>query len=68
MSLPILLVFTGGAVGGFCGGAAAMTSSRVFRSDLNDGTKYALTGLVSVASLIAYFIIVGVIMMAMGKK
>ena len=68
MAIPVLLVFTGGAIGGLCGGAAAMTSGRVFRSDLNDGTKYALTGLVSVAAFITYFVVVGAFMMAMGKK
>jgi hypothetical protein len=68
MSIPILLVFTGGAIGGFCGGAAAMTSSRIFRSDLENGKKYALTGLISVAAFISYFIIAAAITMAMGKK
>jgi len=68
LSIPILLVFAGGAVGGFCGGVAAMMSGRVFRSNLNDGTKYALTGLVSVAAFITYFVVVGAIMMAIGKK
>lgn len=45
-----------------------MTSSRIFRSDLENGKKYALTGLVSVAAFISYFIIVAAITIAMGKK
>ena len=68
LARPVLLVFGGGAIGGFCGGAAAMTSGRVFRSNLGDGTKYALTGLVSLAAFITYFIIVGIFVLATGKK
>jgi NhaP-type Na+/H+ or K+/H+ antiporter len=65
MSIPIVLVFLGGAIGGLCGGLAAGMSSRVFRSDRAEGTKYALTGLISLAAFFTYFVVAGTIMTAM---
>jgi hypothetical protein len=65
MGLPLLLVFGGGAIGGFCGGVATVSSSRVFRSDLSDGMKYGLTGLISAAGFLAYIVIAGTIMAAL---
>jgi hypothetical protein len=67
LSLPILLVFGGGAIGGFFGGVAAVSSSRVFRSDLSEGMKYGLTGLISLAAFLTYFVVAGVILAAIKK-
>jgi hypothetical protein len=67
MSIPIVLVFMGGAIGGFCGGLAATVSSRIFRSDLNEGTKYAVTGLISLSAFFVYFIVAGTIVAAIRK-
>jgi hypothetical protein len=67
LSIPMLLVFGGGAIGGFCGGAATVSSSRVFRSDLSDGMKYGLTGLISLAAFLTYFVIAGAITAALKK-
>ena len=65
LALPLLLVFGGGAIGGFCGGLAAVSSSRVFRSDLSEGMKYGLTGLISATGVIAYLLIAGTVMAAL---
>lgn len=67
MTIPIVLVFLGGAIGGLCGGLAAGISSRVFRSDLSQGMKYALTGLISLAAFLTYFLVAGTIVAAMRK-
>lgn len=67
MSIPIVLVFLGGAIGGLCGGLAAGISSRVFRSDRSQGMKYALTGLISLGAFLAYFVVAGTIMSAIRK-
>lgn len=67
MGLPLLLVFGGGAIGGFFGGVATVTSSRIFRSDLNDGMKYVVTGLISLAGFLTYLVVATAIMAAIGK-
>jgi hypothetical protein len=67
MSLPILLVFGGGAIGGLCGGVAAVSSSRVFRSNLGEGMKYALTGLISLGAFFTYFVVASALLTAIRK-
>jgi len=67
MSLPIVLIFAGGAIGGFCGGLAAAISSRIFRSDRSDGAKYALTGLVSTVAFVVYFVVAATLLTALRK-
>jgi hypothetical protein len=62
MAVPMLLVFAGGAIGGFFGGMGAFLSSRVFRSDMNNGTKYALSGLISLGAFISYFIVAATVL------
>ena len=67
MSIPIILVFLGGAIGGLCGGLAAGISSRIFRSDRSEGLKYALTGLISLGAFLTYFVVAGSITAAIHK-
>ena len=67
MSLPILLVFGGGAIGGFCGGLAAVSSSRIFRSNFSEGMKYALTGAISLGAFFTYFVVASAILAAIRK-
>jgi hypothetical protein len=67
MSIPMLLLVLGGAIGALCGGLAAGISSRIFRSDRSQGMKYALTGLVSLGAFIGYFVVAGTIMTAIRK-
>lgn len=67
MSLPIVLVFGGGAIGGMCGGLAAGVSSRIFRSDRSEGMKYALTGMISLAAFVTYFVLAMAVSTAIHK-
>lgn len=67
MSIPILLVFSGGAIGGFCGGAAAFMSGHIFRSNRNEMTKYALTGMISVSAFVVYFVLASTFLAALKK-
>jgi hypothetical protein len=67
MTIPMVLLFLGGAIGGLCGGLAAGFSSRIFRSDRSQGMKYALTGLISLGAFVAYFVVAGTILTAIRK-
>ncbi len=55
---PILLLLVGGAVGAICGVLAAYSNSRIFRSEMQPVMKYALSALVSLASVFAYMLVV----------
>lgn len=61
MGLPIILVFTGGAVGALFGLLAIYASARIFRSERRASNKYALTGVVSLGAVAAFFLSVGAI-------
>lgn len=67
MGIPMILMFMGGAIGGLCGGVAAAMSSRVFRSNFNEGAKYALTGLISLGAFVTYFVVASTILTAIRK-
>ena len=67
MGIPLVLIFLGGAIGGFCGGLAAGISSRVFRSDLSDPMKYGASALVSVAAFVTYFVAATALLGALHK-
>lgn len=58
---PILLIFIGGFVGGLIGGLAAAVNGKVLRSDMNEISKYALTGIVSVVAIIGFLILAALI-------
>jgi hypothetical protein len=58
IGFPILLVFAGGAIGGLVGGMATYASARIFRSDRGALTKYGITSLISVVSVVAFVILV----------
>jgi hypothetical protein len=65
IGIPVLRVFVGGALGGGIGIAAAYSNSRIFRSDRGTGTKYLLTGLTTVAALVAFLVLATVIQIKM---
>jgi hypothetical protein len=54
--LPFALAIIGGALGGLLGGIALVINGRVFRSDLKNPVKYLLTGIISIATVIAFFV------------
>ena len=64
IGIPVLLVFVGGALGGGLGVAAGYYNTRIFRSDRGTGTKYLLTGLTTVAALVAFLVLATVIQIA----
>ena len=61
MGIPILLLLTGGALGGAFGFAAIYSSARIFRSERSVPAKYVLSGLISVGAALAFFVAAGVI-------
>jgi hypothetical protein len=64
LALPIGLVAVGGAIGGACGGAAWGINQKVFRATKHPVLRYVWTGLISVAAVVAYFILAIVILSA----
>jgi len=52
LSLPLLLIFAGGAIGGLLGILAVRLSARVFRSSRSGRTRYALTATISLAAVL----------------
>ncbi len=56
-SLPILLVFMGGAIGAIFGLIAASISIRVFRSQMNTAVQYIVVAVISIIAVIAYVIL-----------
>jgi hypothetical protein len=65
--LPILLVFTGGALGGLVGGVAAVANGRLFRSDRGAIAKYGLAGLITVSAAVAFFVLAVALRLAIGS-
>jgi hypothetical protein len=55
--LPILMAYHGGAIGALCGFAALRQSAAIFRAEGRTPKKFLLTGLVSIAAVVAYIII-----------
>jgi len=67
IGLPVLLVFAGGALGAIVGVTATYTSARIFRSGRGAFAKYALTGLITVVALVAFFILVVIAQQLIGQ-
>jgi hypothetical protein len=67
MGLPILLVFAGGAIGALLGFYATYANSRIFRSERSTGSKYALTGLVSLAAVLGFIILATILQLMFGE-
>jgi hypothetical protein len=64
--LPILLVFTGGALGGLVGGVAAVTNGRIFRSARSPIAKYGLAAAITVSAT-AVFLVLAVMLQSLIK-
>lgn len=61
MSLPIMLIFAGGALGAMFGMLGTYSSSRIFRSDKKTGIKYLLSGVVSLGTITIFLLSAGTI-------
>lgn len=56
-SLPLLLLFGGGALGAMCGFIAIYINSKIFRSSMNQFLKFLTTIIISLLAAVVYFII-----------
>jgi hypothetical protein len=66
LGIPVLLIFMGGAIGGFVGALAACASGRVFRSNHSTLAKYGLSALITVGAFIAFVILATVFQWMIG--
>ena len=57
IALPFVLVFLGGAVGGAVGGVAWAVNKAVFEKTQAPLLRYVLTGLISAAAVVLYFVV-----------
>jgi hypothetical protein len=64
--LPILLVFVGGALGGFIGGVATVANGRLFRSERGPVAKYGLSVLITVSAVAVFFALAIALRLAIG--
>jgi hypothetical protein len=51
---PLVLLFIGGALGGGLGAAAMMINGRVFRTDMPGALKFAITGAISLVTILVF--------------
>ncbi len=54
---PILMIFFGGALGAIAGFIGFLINTKIFRTQMSGILKYVLAGLVSVLSVVAYFVL-----------
>ena len=66
IGIPVLLIFMGGAIGGFVGALGVCTSCRVFRGNHTVPAKYGLSALITMGALIAYVVLATLFQMAVG--
>ena len=64
--LPCLLVFLGGAIGGLFGGISIAVNGRIFRSEMNELSKFLVTGMVSAAAVFFYILVIVMLGMTLG--
>ncbi|WP_375204946.1 hypothetical protein [Hyphococcus sp.] len=55
---PLIFIFVGGAIGGACGGGAALINIRIMHGSLPAPAKYVLALLTGIGALLLYFLIV----------
>jgi hypothetical protein len=68
IGIPMLLVFAGGALGGFVGVGSTVVNGRIFRSDRGPLSKYALAAATTVAGTAVFFVIAVAIQIAIDPK
>jgi hypothetical protein len=65
--ISILLVFSGGLIGGMIGGLSFSINTQIFRSSLSTVAKYFATAGVSIMAVIIYFIVAALFLGAIDK-
>jgi hypothetical protein len=55
--IPIVLVFVGGALGGFVGALGACANGRIFRSNRDAYAKYGISALITFGAIFAFVIL-----------
>jgi Zn-dependent protease len=68
IGIPMLLVFAGGALGGFVGAGSTVVNGRIFRSDRGAVSKYALAAVTTFAGAAVFFVIAIAVQLAIGTK
>lgn len=63
---PILMIFFGGALGAIAGFIGFLINTKIFRARMSGILKYVVTGLVSILSVVAYFILAVLFSLLMG--
>jgi hypothetical protein len=53
--LPLVLLFLGGALGGGLGAVAMTINGRIFRADMHSALKFAITGAISLVTMLLFF-------------
>jgi hypothetical protein len=66
IGIPVLLIFVGGAIGGFVGALGAVASGRVFRSGRSAPAKYGLSALITLGAFIAYAVLATAFQLLVG--
>jgi hypothetical protein len=64
----MLLVFAGGALGGFIGAGSTVINGRIFRSGRSSSAKYGLAAVTTVAGTVTFFVVAVAIQVAIHKK
>jgi hypothetical protein len=65
--LPVLLVSVGGALGALVGVIGFSVNTKIFRTEMNTGLKYLVSGLISVLAVTVYFIVAVILSLLFGK-
>jgi Zn-dependent protease len=68
IGVPMLLVFVGGALGGFVGAGSTVVNGRIFRSDRGAVSKYALAAVTSITGAAIFLVLAVAISMTIGPK
>lgn len=68
IGLPVILVFTGGLIGGMVGGAATYLNMLVMQSNRSAALRYGMTMILSVSAVVLYGILAILLNVALGTN
>jgi hypothetical protein len=66
-ALPLLLIILGGAMGALAGMIGFSVNAGIFRSSRSTVTKFALSAVVSLATVLIYLVAVSLLLAALGR-